>query len=328
MIPSIVWSPSYEVDIGPHVFITAKYRRVRERLLAEGVVGGEHFLEPEPATWEQLGRVHAADYMRKIHEGSLSRAEIVQMEIPFSPEIVRTMRLMCGGTLLAGRRALDDGVAVHLGGGFHHAFADHGEGFCMLNDVAVAAATLLDEGAVRQISVVDLDLHQGNGTASLFALEPRVFTFSMHQEHNYPLVKPPSDLDVGLPDRAGDEVYMRLLRQYLPEALDGRRPDLVFYLAGADPYRGDQLGALRLSRNGLRTRDRTVLEACRARGIPVAVTLAGGYAMHLSDTVEIHYATVCEAVRAAREDTVEKDAAGGAHGAAGAPPRSGEPELH
>jgi len=303
MIPSIIWSPSYEVDIGPHVFITAKYRRIRERLLADGVVGEAHFVEPEPARWKQLGTVHDAAYLRKIREGSLSRAEIVQMEIPFSRDVARTMRLMCGGTLLAGRRALSDGVAVHLGGGFHHAFRDHGEGFCMLNDVAVAAAALLDEGAVRQVAVVDLDLHQGNGTASIFAAEPRVFTFSMHQEHNYPFVKPAGDLDVGLPDGTGDEVYLRLLRRRLPDVLDARRPDLVLYLAGADPYRGDQLGALRLSKSGLRGRDRTVLEACRTRGIPVAVTLAGGYAQRLSDTVEIHYATVCEAVRIARSSS-------------------------
>jgi acetoin utilization deacetylase AcuC-like enzyme len=213
--------------------------------------------------------------------------------------VADAMALACGGTLLAGRLALEHGSAGHLGGGFHHAFADHGEGFCLLNDVAVAARVLLGEGRVGRVAIVDLDVHHGNGTASIFAGDPDVFTFSMHQERNYPADKPPSDLDVGLDDRTGDGAYLDALARHLPEALDGS-PDLVFYLAGADPYRDDQLGGLALTIEGLRRRDRMVLEAVQERGIPVAVVLAGGYAYRLEDTVRIHAATIEELVHASR----------------------------
>lgn len=295
----VVWSPRYEVDIGAHVFPTRKYRLVRERLLERGTVRPEAFEAPEPVDDATLGLVHTPEYLRKIAEDDFTTAERRQLEVPFSPGLADAMRLCCGGTVLAGRLALTHGVGVHLGGGFHHAFADHGEGFCLLNDVAVAAAALLDEGVVRRVTVVDLDVHHGNGTAAILAGNDRVTTFSMHQENNYPAVKPPSDLDVGLPDRIEDDAYLDLLHEHLPRVLEPA-PDLILYLAGADPYRDDVLGGLSLSMKGLRERDRAVFEAARQVSAGVAVTLAGGYAQHTDDTVAIHAATVEEAVAAAR----------------------------
>jgi len=295
--PRVVWSPSYEVDIGPHVFPTLKYRLVRERLLEDGVVGEDRFVEPEPATEEWIGRVHDPEYLRKIREDSFSTMERWALEVPFSDALREASVLCCGGTTLAGRLAVEDGVTVHLGGGFHHAFPDHGEGFCLLNDVAVAARTLVAEGVVARVAVVDLDVHQGNGTAAVFRDDPAVFTFSMHQENNYPLRKPASDLDEGLPDGVGDDEYLALLEEHLPTVL-ASGPGLVLYLAGADPYREDQLGGLCLTREGLRLRDRMVFQAAARAGVGVAVVLAGGYALQEADTVRIHVATVEEAVRA------------------------------
>lgn len=292
---TIVWSPRYEVDIGAHVFPTRKYRLVRERLVDDGVATEDDFVEPEPASDDMLARVHTDEYLRKVREDDFSLAERWTLEVPTSPQLFEAMRLCCGGTTDAGRRALSAGVSAHLGGGFHHAFADHGEGFCLLNDVAVAAVTLLEEGVVSRLAVVDLDVHHGNGTAAIFADEARVFTLSIHQEANYPVVKPPSDLDVGLEDGTDDAEYLAALDDALPEALEAR-PDLVLYLAGADPYRDDQLGGLGLTREGLRRRDRTVFDRCRAAGVPVAVVLAGGYARDTSDTVAIHAATIEEAL--------------------------------
>lgn len=296
--PAIVWSPRYEVDIGAHVFPTRKYRLVRERLLAERVVSEDAFEEPEPIRDEAVLLVHTPEYLRKIRDNDFTMTERLTLEVPFSTALAEAMWLCCGGTLLAARRAVRDGVAVHLGGGFHHAFADHGEGFCLVNDVAVAAAALLAEGVVERVTIVDLDVHHGNGTAAIFADETRVFTFSMHQERNYPALKPPSDLDVGLPDGIGDGAYLGQLDEHLPRAL-ASQPDLVLYLAGADPYREDQLGGLGLSRDGLRERDRRVLDAARSAGAGVAIVLAGGYARDTGDTVGIHAATVEEALRAA-----------------------------
>lgn len=299
-VPPLVWDPSYEVDLGPHVFVTAKYRLTRERLLADGVVTEDHFVPPPPATREQLARVHTDEYLRKIDENDFTIAERLQLEVPFSAEGRDAMVLSCGGTLLASRLAREHGVAGHLGGGFHHAYADHGEGFCLLNDVAVALRALHAEGVVERSAVVDLDVHHGNGTAAIFAGDPEVYTFSMHQENNYPADKPPSDLDIGLDDGAGDDEYLERLAQALPSILESHRPELVLYLAGADPYRDDQLGGLRLSRDGLRLRDRFVFQACRERGISTAVVLAGGYAFRLEDTVSIHVATIEELVSVAR----------------------------
>lgn len=296
----IVWSPRYEVDIGAHVFPTAKYRLVRDRLVRHRVVEADAFVEPQPASDADLLRVHTDRYLRTVAHDDFTPGERARLEVPFSPALADAMRLCCGGTILTCRLALEDGVACHLGGGFHHAFAGHGEGFCLFNDVAVAAAALLEEPEVARVAVVDLDVHHGNGTAALFDGEDRVFTFSMHDEANYPAVKPPSDLDVGLARGTGDQVYLARLDAALPEVLDGFGPDLVIYLAGADPYREDQLGGLSLTLEGLRRRDRAVLRGCRDREIAVATVPAGGYAVDTDDTVAIHAATVEEAVAARR----------------------------
>ena len=294
----VVWHPAYEVDIGAHVFPTRKYRLVRDRLRADGTIQAADLREPAPASDEDVRLVHTADYVRKINTGSLSHDEQLVLEVPFSPALRVATWLCAGGSTLAGRLALERGIAVHLGGGFHHAFADHGEGFCLINDVAIAIRVLQREGVVRRAAVVDLDVHHGNGTADIFRDDADVFTFSMHQERNYPAHKPPSDLDIGLDDGAGDAEYLTLLERHLPDVLARHRPDLVFYLAGADPYRLDQLGGLALTLEGLRRRDRMVFERARAAGIPVAVCLAGGYATHTDDTVEIHCTTVREAAAA------------------------------
>ena len=291
----VVWHPGYEVDIGPHVFPTRKYRLVRERLLAEGTIAPEDLVLAAAASEDDVALVHHADYVRKIATGTLSRDEHLILEVPFSPALREASWLCAGGSTQAARLGLERGTAVHLGGGFHHAFPDHGEGFCLINDVAIAIRVLQRDGALRRAAVVDLDVHHGNGTAAIFRDDRDVFTYSMHQERNYPALKPPSDLDLGLEDGAGDAEYLALLGEHLPELLARHRPELVFYLAGADPYQFDQLGGLGLTLEGLRRRDALVFRAARAARAVVAVCLAGGYALRSEDTVEIHCNTVREA---------------------------------
>jgi acetoin utilization deacetylase AcuC-like enzyme len=293
----VVHHPAYEFDIGPHVFPTQKYRLIRDRLIQDGTITESDIIPPEPATDEQVALVHTAEYLRKIKADELSVPEQMVLEVPFSPGLREGMWLCTGGSILTARLALDTGICAHLGGGFHHAFPDHGEGFCLINDVAIAIRALLTEGAIERAAVVDCDLHHGNGTAAIFSDDPAVFTFSMHQERNYPAWKPPSDLDVGLNDGVGDEEYISILQRHLSEIAAQHRPDLVFYLAGADPYRQDQLGGLNLTVEGLQRRDRLVMEAFRSLDIPVAIALAGGYAIQPDDTVEIHCNTVREAAR-------------------------------
>jgi acetoin utilization deacetylase AcuC-like enzyme len=311
-----VYSNRYQIDLGLHVFPTAKYRLIAERLSQRPDIT---FVEPEPATWAELALVHTAEYLAKMRDGTLGETEVDQLELPWSAEMVEGFRLMVGGTIQAAllatglevgsqksevRRSSSDfrlqtsdfDVACHIGGGLHHAFPNHGEGFCPFNDVAVASRVLQDRGLVR-IAIVDLDVHHGNGTAFIFESDPRVFTLSMHQQHNYPVWKPRSRLDVGLPDGAHDATYLRELERALPQAM-AHRPQCVFFLAGADPYEDDQLGGLRLTRDGLRRRDRMVIETVRAAGVPLVVTLAGGYARRLDDTVSIHAATIEEAAAA------------------------------
>ncbi|NNF26923.1 MAG: histone deacetylase [Gemmatimonadetes bacterium] len=291
MIP-VVWSPDYEVHIGPHVFPTVKYRLVVERLEAEGVLERNQIHPPEPASWDDLALVHSRDYLAKVREGRLTPEDVLRLETPFSPELRSAWILCCGGTLQTARLAMEHRAAVHIGGGFHHAFSGHGEGFCLLNDVAMAAAAALKLELAERVAVVDLDVHHGNGTAAIFRDEPRVFTFSMHQENNYPALKPRGDLDVGLDDGMGDDEYLDLLSHLLSTVLDDFRPDLILYLAGADPYREDQLGGLALSKEGLRARDEIVVASAVGAGVAVAATLAGGYAANTDDTVEIHCNTV------------------------------------
>lgn len=293
----VIWHEAYEADLGPHLFPTAKYRLVKERLVAEGTIRESDIVRPEPAADEAILLVHTREYVDKIKTGTLSPLEITVLEVPFSPALREAAWLCAGGSILAGELALQCGLAVHLGGGFHHAFPDHGEGFCLINDVAIAIASLKARGAISRAAVIDCDVHQGNGTAAIFAGDPEVFTFSIHQENNYPAWKPPSNLDLGLPDGADDRMYLAVLERHVPDLLNRHRPDLVFYLAGADPYLDDQLGGLALTLDGLRQRDQMVLKACTSLGLPVAVTLAGGYAQRLADTVEIH----CNTVRVAKE---------------------------
>jgi acetoin utilization deacetylase AcuC-like enzyme len=290
-----IYHPNYEVDIGPHVFPTLKYRLIRDNLLQDGTLRESDLIEPEPASDIEVRLVHTQEYLRKIQEGSLTRLEEMILEVPFSVELKDAMWLCAGGSILTATRALEGGIAVHLGGGFHHAFPDHGEGFCLINDVAIAIRTLQHRGGIDRAMVVDCDVHHGNGTAAVFAEDSSVFTFSMHQERNYPAWKPPSDLDLGLEDRTNDAEYLSLLERHLPEILERHHPQLLFYLAGADPYESDQLGGLSISMEGLQQRDRVVLTNAESYRVPVAVALAGGYAVRHSDTVQIHANTVREA---------------------------------
>lgn len=294
--PAFVYSPRYEVDIGPHVFPVVKYRLIHERLIESGVADESDFVEPDMPSREELLRVHTPAYLEDLRQ-LRATARTIASELPLTEPIVAGFTLAAGGTLLAARIALRGGASLHIGGGLHHAFADRAEGFCYINDVAVAARALLAEGAIERAAVVDCDLHQGNGTAHIFAEEPAVRTFSMHQEANYP-IKQRSDRDVGLADGVGDKEYLAILEREVPSILDSHRPDLVFYLAGADPYKEDLLGGLAMSRDGLRERDRRVIGWCRERAIPVAALLAGGYARRVSDTVAIHAATAEEILRA------------------------------
>ncbi len=294
----VVYSPRYHLDFGAHVFPTAKYLAVAERVTRHGTVAAGAFVEPVESTWDDLALVHTAGYLGSLRAGTLSAEAVARLEIPCSPAIVDGFRFMTGGTVLATRLALDgtDRTAVHIGGGFHHAFAGHGEGFCMFNDVAVAIRAAFRDRLAGSAAVIDLDVHQGNGTAAIFGGDPRVFTLSIHEEDNYPYVKPCGSLDLGLARGAGDAEYLGVLEGALTRAL-GTMPDLVVYLAGADPYADDQLGGLALTRDGLRRRDRMVFEAARGVGVPIVVLLAGGYARRFEDTVAIHAATVEEAAR-------------------------------
>jgi acetoin utilization deacetylase AcuC-like enzyme len=295
---AMVYSTEYWCDIGAHVFPMEKYREVRDRLVADGDVASEEFLDPAPASRADLLEVHTAEYLDDLEQLRWTPRTLYS-ELPLSVGIVRAYRVAAGGTTLAAREALTRGYGVNLGGGFHHAFADRAEGFCYLNDLAVAVRVLQREGRIRRAAVVDCDVHQGNGTAKVFEADDRVFTVSLHQELNYPVPKQRSNLDVGLPNGTGDDAYLEALRGAL-EHVWGFEPELLVYQAGADPYREDLLGGLALSIEGLEARDRLVLDGCAQRSIPVGVTLGGGYARERADTVEIHVRTCRLALRAAQ----------------------------
>ena len=288
----LIYSDGYDLNLGEHVFPSIKYRLTRDRALADGLATPADILEPAPASDADVLRVHTPDYVRKLQTGTLSPRELAQLEIPWSEQLVRAVWLAAGGSILAARLALQDGSAISVGGGFHHAFPGHGEGFCALHDVAIAIRALQAEGLIKTAMTVDLDVHQGNGTAAIFHNDNSVFTFSMHQQMNYPFIKPPSDLDVGLDDGCGDAEYLQELREGLAWCFGKMTPDLIFYVAGADPYRDDQLGGLALTLEGLAERDRCVFAAARERGIPAAACFAGGYARKLEDTVTIHTNTI------------------------------------
>jgi acetoin utilization deacetylase AcuC-like enzyme len=324
MLPfKLVYSDDYYLPIGSHVFPAQKYRLIHQHLLETGTAAPSDFITPQPASDQDVLLVHTPNYVEKLKKGTLSATEEMQMEIPYSPELVRAFWLAAGGSILAAECALKDHVSFNIGGGFHHAFPDHGEGFCMIHDVAVAIRRMQRDNKIRTAMTVDCDVHHGNGTAAIFAgtrtaSEPlpsvsaatltssrpakmrgahagEVFTISLHQENNYPIWKPHSSIDVDLPDGIGDEDYLAWLDNALSSGLRQFEPDLICYIAGADPYREDQLGGLALSIEGLKKRDELMFRVADARDIPVMVTFAGGYAQRVLDTVTIHYNTVIAA---------------------------------
>jgi acetoin utilization deacetylase AcuC-like enzyme len=336
MLPfKLVYSDDYYLPIGSHVFPAEKYRCIHDRLLSADVAAPADFVSPRPAADEDILLVHTPRYVEKLKTGTLSAVEELELEVPYSPELVRAFWLAAGGSVLAADHALIDGVAISIGGGFHHAFPDHGEGFCLINDVAVAIRCMQRDEKIRKAMTLDCDVHQGNGTAAIFSgaqvaynplpaasasvlnplnpsqnslrpgppgTRPRphttdVFTISLHQLNNYPSFKPPSSLDLNLPDGIADADYLACLGDALSMSLEKFAPELICYLAGADPYKEDQLGGLSLTIAGLKQRDLLVFQTAKAAGIPVMVTFAGGYAMKLEDTITIH----CNTVLAAKE---------------------------
>jgi acetoin utilization deacetylase AcuC-like enzyme len=287
-----VYCDSYwMVDIGNHVFPLMKYRLIYEKLISWGVKR-ENFIEPQLAEDEDILRVHSPRYIKKLKAGKLSHAEMLALELPYSPELLQFAKLHVGGTIIAAEKAMEEGMAAHLGGGFHHAFSDHGEGFCVLNDVAVAIEKLKHLDLIQRAMVVDCDVHQGNGTATIFSKTENVFTFSIHQMDIYPAHKPESTLDIGLWSGEGDREYLEALKSHYPRLMEEFQPDVVFYLAGADPYEKDQLGGLLLTLEGLKERDAIVIGSARMQKIPMVILLAGGYAMDVADTVAIHLNTI------------------------------------
>jgi acetoin utilization deacetylase AcuC-like enzyme len=296
MLPfKVVYHPNYDLNLGLHVFPSQKFRLIQLVLLKDEIAGPEDFVLPEEATDEDLLRVHTPEWIGKLRNGTLTASEIMKLEVPYSPELAKAVWLAAGGSILAGQLALRDGFGCNLGGGFHHAYANHGEGFCAINDVAVAIRRLQADGAIRKAMVVDTDVHHGNGTAHIFSDDESVFTISIHQLNNYPAHKPPSNVDLNMDDRVEDDEYLETLLPVVSESLGKFQPDIVFYVGGADPYCEDQLGGLMLTKKGLKERDRRVFAEARKRGVPVATTLAGGYARRVEDTVRIHTNTIVAA---------------------------------
>ncbi len=269
-----------------------KYRLVRDRLLAEGTLTHWHLIEPPLAADEDILLVHTTDYWFRCVRGELTSQEVRRIGFPWSDGLVRRSRAAVQGTIIAARQALRDGVASNLAGGTHHAYPDHGEGYCVLNDIAIATRVLQRDGLAERVAIIDCDVHQGNGTAAIFQHDPRVFTFSVHGENNFPARKEQSKLDLHLPDGIGDDEYLSLLHEHVPRLLDEFQPDFVFYQAGVDPFERDRLGKLKLTLAGLKARDALVLTSCRKRNLPVVTTMGGGYAKDVSDTVEAHCNTV------------------------------------
>lgn len=321
----LVYSDAYYLPIGDHIFPGQKYRLAYQQLLGKRVVAPSDFIEPQPATDDDVLLVHTREYVEKLRTGMLTTQEELQMEVPYSPELINAFWLHAGGSIKAAELALRDGIAINIGGGFHHAFPDHGEGFCIINDAAVAIRRQMKDGQIARAMILDCDVHQGNGTAVIFGTantQPQplpswsapmfasphpvnvkesnssdVFTISLHQENNYPAWKPPSSIDVNLPDRTADAEYLAWLDNAFSSGLRQFEPDLLCYLAGADPYKEDQLGGLSLTIDGLKQRDELVFRVCKTRGIPVMVVYAGGYARRIEDTVNIH----CNTVQAAKD---------------------------
>ncbi|PWT93466.1 MAG: histone deacetylase [Blastocatellia bacterium] len=288
----VFYSPRYYADIGDsHIFPIRKFELVRDRLLNEGTLTSDEIVEPRPATPDEVLLVHTNDYISRLCEGQLTSREIRRLGLPWSKALVQRSFFAVGGTIAATRVAVEEGYGSNLAGGTHHAFADRGEGFCVLNDVAVAIRSLRREGLFERVAIVDCDVHQGNGTAQIFAEDPQTFTFSMHGANNYPLFKAQSNLDIELPDGTDDDQYLDMLSRSLTKVLE-HEPEIIFYLAGADPYAGDKLGKLALSIDGLRTRDALILRKCFESELPVVTVMSGGYGKILDDTIEIHCNTI------------------------------------
>lgn len=296
-----IYHAGYDLNFGKHVFPTVKYKLIRDALMAAHSASLADFDVPVPATRAELILAHTEEWIRKLITGTMSYQEVLKLEAPYSRQMVQAYFLAAGGTILAARKALEHGMAMNIGGGFHHAFAGHGEGFCAVNDVAVAIRLLQADRLIQKAAVVDCDVHQGNGTAAIFSKDPTVFTFSIHQRDNYPSEKPPSSMDIHLPDATGDQEYMARLGDAVRTIVAGYQPDLVVYVAGSDPFYDDQLGGLSMTKEGMFARDRLVFENAFSHRVPVCVTLAGGYAHNLSDTVELHAQTYSAAMEAARD---------------------------
>jgi acetoin utilization deacetylase AcuC-like enzyme len=308
MLPyRLVYHERYDLQLGEHVFPSKKYQWLKDRMLHCRFAQPEDFVQPEPATDDDVRLVHDAGYVTRLRNGTLSYQDILRLEIPYSRQMVEAFWLAAGGSILAARQAMEDGIGFNLGGGFHHAFPGHGEGFCAINDVAIAVRRLQADGRIKRAMVVDVDVHHGNGTAAVFADDPSVFTLSIHQFNNYPSEKPLSSLDIHLPDGTGDAEYLHRLGNGYRAALSMFHPELLLYVAGADPYVEDQLGGLSLTFEGLMERDRLVLRTALAQHVPVAIVLAGGYAQSVEDTITIHANTAAVA-----KDVLEK--AGGRAG--------------
>ncbi|MBS1841712.1 MAG: histone deacetylase [Acidobacteria bacterium] len=296
MLPfKVVYHPGYDLNLGEHVFPSQKFRLIQLMLLKEGIAAAPDFVLPDEASDEDLLRAHTPEWIEKLRTGTLTASEIMKLEVPYSPELAKAVWLAAGGSILAGQLALRDGFGCNLGGGFHHAYANHGEGFCAINDVAVAIRRLQSDGVIRKAMVVDTDVHHGNGTAHIFRDDDSVFTISIHQLNNYPAHKPPSDVDLNLADRVEDEEYLETLIPAVAESLEKFKPEILFYVGGADPFCEDQLGGLLLTKRGLKERDKRVFAEARKRGVPVATVLAGGYARRVEDTVRIHVNTIVAA---------------------------------
>ena len=296
MLPfKVVYHPRYDLNLGAHVFPSQKFRLIAEELVSSGIAAADDFLTPQPASDEDLLRVHTSSWVNKLKTGTLTASELMKLEVPYSPELAKAVWLAAGGTILTAQRALQDGFGSNLSGGFHHAYANHGEGFCAIHDVAVAVRRLQSDGDIKKAMIVDTDVHHGNGTAAIFADDASVFTISIHQVNNYPADKPPSTVDLNMRDGTGDDEYLAALIPTVERCLDKFRPDMIFYVGGADPYSEDQLGGLLLTKAGLKRRDLEVFEAARSRSIPVTTVLAGGYARRVEDTVAIHVNTVVAA---------------------------------
>ncbi|MGH9968495.1 MAG: histone deacetylase family protein [Pyrinomonadaceae bacterium] len=293
----VFYTPRYYAEIGEgHVFPIRKFELVRDKLLQERILLSDELIEPQPAAMDEVLLVHTDDYVTRLCNGGLLPKEVRRLGLPWSESLVRRSFYAVGGTIGAARSALAEGVGSNLAGGTHHAFADHGEGFCVFNDVAVAINVLRRDGLIRRAAIIDCDVHQGNGTATIFKGDAEVFTFSMHGAKNYPLFKAQSSLDIELPDGTPDDQYLKTLEDSLPKVFQ-HNPEIVFYLGGADPYVGDKLGRLALSIEGLKQRDELVLKQCYERKIPLVTVMSGGYGKNISDTVEIH----CNTIRTARE---------------------------